>query len=115
MQVCLKKNIKVCGLTAGSTGSWKLCNWECNTQKLKYPKKLKKFDSTQIINLRSYIPPRTEIESRLAKIWSELLSMSPVGIQDDFFNLGGHSLIVTNLSIKLMDEFNYTLSLQQFF
>jgi len=77
--------------------------------------KLKKFDSTQIINLKSYTPPCTEVEHRLVSIWSELLSVNPIGIHDDFFNLGGHSLILTNLSIKLMDELNYVLSLQQFF
>src|SRR4029453_84148 len=39
-----------------------------------------------------YVLPSTEIEKRLSRIWSEVLSLDRVGVQDNFFDLGGHSL-----------------------
>jgi non-ribosomal peptide synthase protein (TIGR01720 family) len=45
-------------------------------------------------NLRTpYVPPRNETEEQIARIWSETLSVDSVGIHDDFFELGGDSLI----------------------
>jgi thioesterase domain-containing protein/acyl carrier protein len=40
------------------------------------------------------------LEQELAEIWGELLAVSPVGVQDDFFDIGGHSL----LAVKLVSE-----------
>ena len=40
----------------------------------------------------SYAPPTTPIESQLQQIWEEILDRSPIGIHDDFFDLGGESL-----------------------
>jgi len=42
-------------------------------------------------------PPRDEIELRLARLWEDLLNVRPVGIHDNFFALGGHSLLVVRL------------------
>ncbi|HEX6909484.1 MAG TPA: phosphopantetheine-binding protein, partial [Longimicrobium sp.] len=42
--------------------------------------------------------PRTWIEEQLAAIWRELLESGPVGIHDDFFALGGHSLRATRVT-----------------
>ncbi|HZA54679.1 MAG TPA: AMP-binding protein [Candidatus Udaeobacter sp.] len=39
-----------------------------------------------------YVPPETPIEAKLARIWADVLSVDEVGIHDDFFALGGHSL-----------------------
>jgi acyl transferase domain-containing protein/thioesterase domain-containing protein len=44
-----------------------------------------------------YQAPRTETERALAEIWEGLLGVSPVGIEDSFFDLGGHSLIAVRL------------------
>lgn len=43
------------------------------------------------------IAPRTPIETQLAAIWQEILHVDRVGIRDDFFALGGHSLTLMNL------------------
>ncbi|NBE06548.1 type I polyketide synthase [Paragemmobacter ruber] len=45
----------------------------------------------------AYVAPRTEVERILAGFWSELLGVAEVGVEDDFFALGGHSLIAVRL------------------
>ncbi|MEZ4593225.1 MAG: amino acid adenylation domain-containing protein [Chloroflexota bacterium] len=46
----------------------------------------------------SYLPPRTETEATLAAVWAEVLGLERVGIQDNYFDLGGDSI----LSIRLL-------------
>ncbi|WP_170229880.1 non-ribosomal peptide synthase/polyketide synthase [Polyangium fumosum] len=41
----------------------------------------------------SYVAPRTETERALAELWSQVLQFSPVGIHDNFFTLGGDSIL----------------------
>lgn len=55
--------------------------------------------------------PRNETEKRLAKIWMELLSVNNVSIEDDFFDLGGHSLLGVDLVTKITKIFNKELPL----
>jgi len=40
----------------------------------------------------AYLAPRDALELRLARLWEEVLGAGPVGVRDDFFDLGGHSL-----------------------
>jgi len=42
-------------------------------------------------------PPVTEMETRLSRLWEEVLGISPIGLEDDFFDLGGHSLSAARL------------------
>ncbi|MCC5650789.1 amino acid adenylation domain-containing protein [Nostoc sp. XA013] len=51
---------------------------------------------------KAFTAPRTATESTLAKIWAEVLNVENVGIQDNFFDLGGNSL----LAIRLLDQIN---------
>ncbi|PNQ82013.1 non-ribosomal peptide synthetase [Paenibacillus sp. F4] len=48
-----------------------------------------------------YVAPRTDVEQLLASIWQEVLEIPQVGIHDDFFTLGGHSLKVLELIRKV--------------
>ncbi|MBV8994530.1 MAG: amino acid adenylation domain-containing protein, partial [Pseudonocardiales bacterium] len=50
------------------------------------------------------IPPRTDLETRLAAIWREFLRIDQVGIDDGFFELGGHSLLAVRIHARLRDE-----------
>ncbi len=50
---------------------------------------------------RPYIEPRNELEKHITTVWEELLGISPVGIEDNFFDLGGNSLIGTELIARL--------------
>jgi FkbH-like protein len=58
------------------------------------------------------VPPRTALESRLAAIWSRLLHVEAVGVEDDFFDLGGHSLVAVELLSEVRREFGVEFSLQ---
>ena len=65
--------------------------------------------------LREPVAPRTEMEVRLAEIWSELLKVEKPGVDDDFFALGGHSLMAGRLVTRLLDELGVELSLRDVF
>jgi amino acid adenylation domain-containing protein/FkbH-like protein len=53
-----------------------------------------------------YQHPRDEVETRLARIWEEVLETRPVGIRDKFFDLGGHSLLAVRLVSRIEREFS---------
>jgi thioesterase domain-containing protein/acyl carrier protein len=53
----------------------------------------------------AYVAPRTDIERTLAGFWQELLGLSQVGVEDDFFALGGHSLIAVRLFAMVRKAF----------
>ncbi len=63
----------------------------------------------------SYIAPRTVIEERLELIVAGLLRMNRVSVDGDFFKLGGHSLLGTQLIARLRDAFGVTLKLRFLF
>jgi acyl carrier protein len=63
----------------------------------------------------TYVAPRTLIEESLAKIWAEVLRLERVGIRDNFFDLGGHSLLVTQVVSRLRDTFEVEIPLGDFF
>ncbi len=62
-----------------------------------------------------YVAPRNEIETELAYIWMETLGADRIGVKDNFFRLGGHSLIATQSIARINDAFQIDLPLQQLF
>jgi acyl transferase domain-containing protein len=59
--------------------------------------------------LNPYCAPETEIQKRLAGLWEELLGIESVGIHDNFFDLGGHSLIAVQLVSRLREIFDIAI------
>ena len=57
----------------------------------------------------SYVAPRTPVEEIIAGIFFEVLSVERVGIFDNFFDLGGHSLLVTLVVSRLREAFHVEL------
>jgi thioesterase domain-containing protein/acyl carrier protein len=55
------------------------------------------------------IPPRTPTEQRLAGIWREVLGVTTIGARDDFFLIGGHSLLAIRLMQRVHQTFNVSL------
>src|SRR5207248_7428962 len=53
-----------------------------------------------------YVSPRTDTEEKLAKIWGKVLDIESVGIFDNFFEIGGHSLLITRIRARIRDAFN---------
>jgi len=64
---------------------------------------------------RAYTAPRNEIEKKLIEIWRQLLMVEKIGIHDDFFASGGHSLKVLNLVNAIQKEFNVKINFQDIF
>lgn len=58
-----------------------------------------------------YVAPRTEIERRLCLVWQELLGIDRVGVDDDFFELGGDSLLAIRIVNRLREDFGVDRSL----
>ncbi len=59
--------------------------------------------------------PTDAIESRLVRIWEELLSKRPIGIRDNFFEVGGHSLVAVRLMRRIEQAFHRQLPLVALF
>ncbi len=57
----------------------------------------------------------TETEARLARIWTELLKVEHVGVEDDFFDLGGQSLVAIRAASRIRDVFGVDLPLRNLF
>jgi amino acid adenylation domain-containing protein len=64
---------------------------------------------------REYVAPRNELEQQVAAIWQELLRVEQVGIHDNFFDLGGHSLLTTQVILRVRDRLHVEVPLRDFF
>ncbi len=64
---------------------------------------------------QQYVAPRTPTEHTLTQLWSEVLNIEQMGIQDNFFALGGHSLIAAQLISRLCKTFAIELPLKALF
>jgi amino acid adenylation domain-containing protein len=60
-------------------------------------------------------PPQTETERVIAAIWSELLRKDGIGIDDDFFDLGGQSMTAVGLIGRLRDAFDVNIEIAMLF
>lgn len=61
------------------------------------------------------LEPRDGLEFQLVQIWEELLGVHPVGIHDNFFDLGGHSLMAIQLFARMEERFARRLPLSTLF
>jgi amino acid adenylation domain-containing protein len=62
-----------------------------------------------------YVAPRNELETNIAAIWQSLLKIDRVGITDNFFEVGGHSLLVIQLVSNIRKQLNLDLSISDIF
>ncbi|MCP4164120.1 MAG: AMP-binding protein, partial [Deltaproteobacteria bacterium] len=62
-----------------------------------------------------YIAPRDDIEEKLVEIWQEALGIEKIGVLDNFFDLGGHSLKAVKLVSRIYRDFSYQLQLRDLF
>ena len=62
-----------------------------------------------------YVAPRTDSEKQVAAIWQVLLENINVGVTENFFDLGGHSLLVVRLQARLRQQFGWELPLIDLF
>ena len=52
-------------------------------------------------DLGQYVPPHTDLECTLVELWQELLRVDQIGVQDNFFDLGGHSILALKALFKI--------------
>ena len=62
-----------------------------------------------------YVPPRTETQRIVAAIWKEVLQIEKIGMNDNFFDLGGHSLLLVRVNSKIRQTFGCDLPLVEMF
>jgi thioesterase domain-containing protein/aryl carrier-like protein len=60
---------------------------------------------------QGHINPRDTLEAQLARIWEEVLDVQPIGMRDDFFDLGGHSVLAIRLTGQIKERLNKEVSL----
>ncbi len=59
--------------------------------------------------------PTTEVEQTIAAVWQEVLHLEQVGIHNNFFDLGGDSLLLTQVNKQLINVFNRDISITKLF
>ncbi len=64
---------------------------------------------------REWVAPRSAVETVLADIWSNVLGVERVGVTDNFFDLGGHSLKAAQLFSRVRETFRVNLPLRRLF
>lgn len=61
---------------------------------------------------RAHTAPRNQLEATIAAVWSEVLGFGPIGIEDNFFDLGGNSLKLIQVLLKLNSKENRHFTLK---
>ncbi|MCP4990325.1 MAG: amino acid adenylation domain-containing protein [Colwellia sp.] len=63
----------------------------------------------------TYISPRTELECTIAKVWQEILKIDNPGINDNFFDLGGNSLLMVKVKNRLLEVSGHDMQVTDLF
>ncbi|MEG4999076.1 amino acid adenylation domain-containing protein [Microcoleus sp. B4-D4] len=63
----------------------------------------------------TYVAPQTEIEQAIATVWQQVLHLEKVGVDDNFFDLGGHSLLMAQAHSKLREAIDRDVSMIEMF
>jgi len=64
---------------------------------------------------REATPPRTELEREIGAVWAEVLGVARVGVEDNFFDLGGHSLLLPRVQLGLRERLGLEVPLLALF
>jgi amino acid adenylation domain-containing protein len=81
----------------------------------KVDRKLLQSKGLEVTSEAQYVAPSSDTEKKLAAIWEEILALEQVGIHDNFFDLGGHSLLIVQLNQKIQSELgNSSIELTSF-
>lgn len=63
----------------------------------------------------AYVMPRTSVEAAVATVWQSVLGIEKAGVNDNFFDLGGHSLLMAKVHSRLQEMFHLEMSLVEMF
>jgi acyl-coenzyme A synthetase/AMP-(fatty) acid ligase len=76
---------------------------------------LPELETLQTSETTGYIAPRNATEAMLAQIWSELLRIDAIGIHDNFFEIGGHSLLAIQVIDRAREAFSMNIPLKSLY
>ena len=62
-----------------------------------------------------YAAPRSRIEEKLVGLWAEVLRIDPIGVNDNFLDIGGDSILATRLISRIRDDFGMDIPMIEFF
>jgi len=85
----------------------RLTNGKLDRQSLPLP------EDVIVVTARRRVAPRDPVERRLVQVWEDVLGGKGVGVTDDFFDLGGHSILAVKLVSAIQIEFGRNLPLAQ--
>jgi thioesterase domain-containing protein len=63
----------------------------------------------------TFVAPRNKMEREITEIWEKALRKSPIGVTENFFDLGGYSLLATQILAKIQKRFAHKLALGDLF
>ena len=64
---------------------------------------------------QEYVGPRSATEETLCRLWQEVLGRERVGIHDNFFKIGGHSLLAARVAARMRESFQLDIALRRMF
>jgi len=67
------------------------------------------------VSQAAYVPCRNELDRQIAAIWEAVLEREQIGIKDNFFDLGGHSLKATRVISRIHETFGIRIDLKHLF
>ncbi|WP_339919627.1 AMP-binding protein [Photorhabdus noenieputensis] len=73
-----------------------------------------RLNEPEIVNNKEYVPPATLLENQLCFIWKSVLGIDSIGVMDNFFHVGGESILAIKLINKLKDS-GYKVSLKSLY
>lgn len=68
-----------------------------------------------VVNAAAYVEPATDLEQKMASIWAETLGVDQIGIHDNFFSLGGNSLLIMQMVWKIRELLGVEMPINKFF
>jgi acyl-coenzyme A synthetase/AMP-(fatty) acid ligase/acyl carrier protein len=68
-------------------------------------------DKSSFAREANFIPARNYLELKLTSIWEVCLDIHPIGVQDNFFEIGGHSLLALNIMAQIQEQLGKNLPL----
>ncbi|WP_158447897.1 non-ribosomal peptide synthetase [Aquimarina longa] len=67
------------------------------------------------LSTETYVAPTNDVEQKVVTIWQELLGIEQIGIHDNFFDLGGHSILAMKLMVIINKEFSKAMNISYLF
>ena len=72
-------------------------------------------EAAQRSRAEHYVAPRNEIEASITRVWQEVLGVEQIGVDGNFFDAGGHSLLMVQVHNKLSEIFDKKISIVELF